>query len=164
MDFIFAYLGQILFILLPLVMCFIMTICSLNRSLKRGTVPVSNSPVPNSNIDFEKAEKRADQLLQSILTEKEREQLSQKGFIEVGSSIFPDRVYRIPGYPSVVKVYEQDRLKEYLCVQPVKELPNSDVVLMHKLSIEGNESKYLRVANRWVLSPTESREAGRRSR
>jgi hypothetical protein len=36
-----------------------------------------------------------------------------------------------------------------LCVQPIDPVPDGDVVMMHKLMIEGNEEEYLRIANRF---------------
>jgi hypothetical protein len=39
-----------------------------------------------------------------------------------------------------------------LCIAPVDWLPPSDVVLAHKLMIEGDEQEYLRRANRRLLS------------
>jgi hypothetical protein len=48
-----------------------------------------------------------------------------------------------------VKVYEGGVPIMALCVQPVDPVPDGDVVLMHKLMIEGNEEEYLRIANRF---------------
>ncbi|MDP9382063.1 MAG: hypothetical protein M3Q29_18355 [Chloroflexota bacterium] len=41
----------------------------------------------------------------------------------------------------------KDRLLMPLCVQPVERMPHADVVLTHKLMIEGNEQEYLRGAD-----------------
>lgn len=103
--------------------------------------------------DLQEAEHRANNLLQEILNEEEYQQLTRQGYLEVRSPSLPQRVYRVPRHQGVVKVYEKDRLIMYLCVQPVKFLPSGDVVAMHKLSIEGNEDQYLKLANRWYSSP-----------
>ncbi len=104
--------------------------------------------------DLQEAERRADSLLKDVLNDEDYQQLSRQGYLEVHSPTIPERIYRIPRHQGVVKVYEKDRLVMYLCVQPVKFLPSGDVVAMHKLSIEGNEDQYLKVANRWYSGPT----------
>ncbi len=44
-------------------------------------------------------------------------------------------------------MYVKDRQIMPLCVQPVEGIPRADVVLTHKLMIEGNEQEYLRGAD-----------------
>jgi len=46
-----------------------------------------------------------------------------------------------------VEVYDEGKLTMRLCVEPLERLPAADVVLMHKLMIEGNEERYLHEAN-----------------
>jgi hypothetical protein len=46
-----------------------------------------------------------------------------------------------------VGVYENDSLTNRLCVRSVDPIPSADVVLVHKLMIEGDEDQYLRLAN-----------------
>lgn len=92
------------------------------------------------------AEIRAAAMLRSVLSEEERSQLERFGFLEVHSPSVSNRVYRVPARPGHVNVYEADRLTLEVCVQPVGQLPADDVVLMHKLMIEGNEEGYLRQA------------------
>ena len=48
-------------------------------------------------------------------------------------------------------VQENGVVVESLCVAPVDWLPPSDVVLTHKLMIEGDEQEYLRRANRYLM-------------
>lgn len=87
-------------------------------------------------------------LLAEMLTEDEYSQLGRLGYLEVRSPSVPDRVYHIPKHRGSVKVYESGEGVMSLCVQPVKSVPDADVVLIHKLMIEGNEREYLRLANR----------------
>lgn len=93
------------------------------------------------------AEARAGALLRELLTEEERRQLVRSGFISVPSPGMPARTYRVPARPGWVEVYDSDVLAMKLCVEPIQRLPAADVVLMHKLMIEGNEHGYLKEAN-----------------
>jgi len=93
------------------------------------------------------AEQRAARLLRELLDEREYQQLSQRGYLEVKSPSHQQRIYRIPGHNGRVRVYEDGRALMELCVQPVVSLPHNDVILLHKLMIEGNEQGYLALAN-----------------
>lgn len=94
-----------------------------------------------------KSEKRATELLSEILSDGEYQQLKAHGYLDVPSPSIPGRVYRVPAHRDQVEILDSGRLTARLCVQPVRWLPTADVVLMHKLMIEGNESEYLRLAN-----------------
>jgi len=107
---------------------------------------------PSRELDPE-AERRAAALLRELLSDSEQRQLLQAGFLEVPSSRIPGRVYRVPSRPGWVDVFEADRLAMRVCVEPVEQLPQADVVLMHKLMIEGNEQDYLRTANIVYVRP-----------
>lgn len=91
---------------------------------------------------------RAEQLLAEMLTEDEYVRLGRCGYLEVPSPSIPGRVYRIPRHGGGVGVYQAGEAIMSLCIQPVKFLPDPDVVLANKLMIEGNEQEYLRTANR----------------
>jgi len=93
------------------------------------------------------AEHRAEMLLQSQLSPEEYHQLVTQGYLRVQSPSTPHRTYLIPRYRGLVRVYEQGRSVMRLCVGPVEPVPDADVVLMHKLMIEGNEREYLESAN-----------------
>ncbi len=93
------------------------------------------------------AEQRAADLLREVLSEDERRQLSDQGYLAVPSPRIVGRVYRVPADPGWVEVHQEGTLAMRVCVQPIHPLPYSDVVLMHKLMIEGNEEEYLRKAN-----------------
>jgi hypothetical protein len=96
------------------------------------------------------AEARADALLNEMLTERERRQLTRLGYVEVKSPHYPDRVYRIPGAPGRVQVFDRNRELWQLCLEPAEPLPYSDMIALHKLMILGNEREYLATANRFA--------------
>lgn len=96
------------------------------------------------------AERRAHSFMRELLTASQYQQLTRSGFVEVVSPSIPDRIYRIPGAGGLVRVYEQGHAVMDLCLQPVEALPDGDVVLLHKLMIEGNEQEYLAKANHFA--------------
>lgn len=104
---------------------------------------------PTRRSDWREAQERAEALLKELLTEEEYRQLNRKGYLDVPSPSRSFRTYRIPRHQGQVKVYEGGIPVMALCVQPVEPIPDGDVVLMHKLMIEGNEEEYLRIANRF---------------
>ncbi len=93
------------------------------------------------------AAQRAKDLLEGLLSAEQREQLACKGFLCVGSRVYPGREYRVWASGRPVDVLEGGKLTVSLCVEPLEPLPPYDVVLMHKLLIEGDELRYLRIAN-----------------
>jgi hypothetical protein len=97
------------------------------------------------------AQDRAETLLRNVLTAEEYTRLGDLGYLEVRSPSQPTRVYCVPRGPGRVAIQEGGLLVESLCVGPVEWLPPSDVVLAHKLMIEGDEQEYLRRANRYLL-------------
>src|SRR5687767_12552276 len=97
------------------------------------------------------AQDRAETLLRDVLTVEEYSRLGEHGYLEVRSPSQPTRIYCVPRGPGRVAVQEDGLLVESLCVAPVDWLPPSDIVLTHKLMIEGDEQEYLRRANRYRL-------------
>ncbi len=95
------------------------------------------------------ARQRAEDLLAEVLGEEEYTELKRRGYLEIPSPSRPSRVYRVPRSRDQVRVYESGRALMRLCVGPVERVPDADVVLIHKLMIEGDEQEYLRIANRW---------------
>lgn len=93
------------------------------------------------------SEQRAEALLRDLLSQGQLHQLRRRGYLDVPSPTRANRTYRIPRSRDQVRVYEDGRLIERLCVQAVEPVPTGDVVVMHKLMIEGNEDEYLRLAN-----------------
>lgn len=96
------------------------------------------------------AEHRAHGLMREMLTPLEYQQLSRHGYVEVTSPSIAHRIYRIPSAGGLVRVYEQGHAVMDLCLQPVDPLPDGDVVVMHKLMIQGNEQEYLAKANHFA--------------
>lgn len=99
------------------------------------------------------ADERAEALLRELLSPAEYQQLLLRGYLDVASPRWPDRVYRIPRRQGQVQVYEGGQPTMALCVQSLEPIPEGDTVLMHKLMIEGNEEVYLRTANRFRPRP-----------
>lgn len=95
--------------------------------------------------------RRADQLLYESLKPRELDQMRQTGWLDVPSRFLPGRVYRIPRAGGQTCVFEGGSLVEALCVGSSRWVPNSDLVLMHKLMIEGAEGEYLRKANHFPV-------------
>ncbi len=93
------------------------------------------------------AEARAESLLRDILGPADYARLKSLGYLEVPSPSVNGRVYRVPASGGPVVVYNDGSPGELLCVQPTVPLPASEIVLVHKLMIEGCESDYLRLAN-----------------
>lgn len=96
------------------------------------------------------ADSRAKILLREMLSEPQYQQLLKFGYLEVSSPTYDNRIYRIPGAGGLVKVYERGNAIMELCLQPAEPLPDGDVVVMHKLMIEGNEQEYLQKANHFA--------------
>ena len=116
-------------------------------ALRRSRVYRTQSGVRQSLYGWAEAKARAEALLAEMLTDDEYTQLKRHGYLEVRSPHIPDRVYRIPRYRDLVEVYEAGDGVMRLCVQPLERVPDGDVVLIHKLMIEGSEQEYLRTAN-----------------
>lgn len=93
------------------------------------------------------AEERSSALLRDLLDEQEYQQLMQHGYLDIASPSHEERVYRIPRHAGRVRVYEDGRALVELCIQPVVPLPANDVIVLHKLMIQGNEQGYLARAN-----------------
>ena len=111
-----------------------------------------------SSAEYALAEARSRALLRDLLDERELQQLTRDGYLDIASPNYADRVYRIPGCAGWVCVYEKGQARMHLCVQPADPLPNNDVIALHKLMIEGNEQGYLARANEIPLFffPTQS--------
>lgn len=99
--------------------------------------------------EMQEAQARAEALLRDSLTETEYQHLHAQGHLEIRSQCRPGRLYHVPVHGGRVRVFEQGRFCGELCVGPVAHLPTPDVVLSHKLMIEGCEEEYLKTA-RWI--------------
>lgn len=100
-----------------------------------------------SAAEYALAEERSSALLRDVLNEQEYQQLMRLGYLDITSPGHEKRVYRIPHNAGWVRVYAEGRALMELCIQPVVPLPANDVVVLHKLMIEGNEQGYLARAN-----------------
>ena len=99
------------------------------------------------------AEKRAKLMLGEFLTDEEHRQLSESGYLAIGSPGLAGRIYRIREEGRSVDVYDSGKLSMRIRFQPSQEIPAGDLILMHKFMIEGSEQEYLRSANtRWRRS------------
>ena len=94
------------------------------------------------------ASKRAEALVRRVLTEAERDQLRRDGFLEVRSPSVAGRRYRIPRRGSPVAVLEPSCRVLYLCLQPETPVAERELMVVHKLLLEGAEDDYWQRANR----------------
>jgi hypothetical protein len=97
---------------------------------------------------------RAETLLLSILSERQREELHRdKAFVVEGRHAR----YRIRrGWSGNVDVIGRDgRIQRRLCAHPVIHVPNADNMAAQKLMLETNEDEFLRIANpmHWDIPP-----------
>jgi hypothetical protein len=96
------------------------------------------------------AEARAQVMLREMLTNAEFEQLTRDGFLDVTSPTIAHRSYRIPWSAGRVCMLDNGQEVAELCLQSTEPLPDSDLVILHKLMIEGNEHEYLTRANHFA--------------
>ncbi len=87
-------------------------------------------------------------MVQRILSDAERAQLRRDGFLEVPSRSVPGRRYRIPRRGSPIAVLEPNGRIVYLCLQPATPVAEPELVVLHKLLLEGAEDDYWQRANR----------------
>ena len=92
------------------------------------------------------ADRRAEELLRGALTTEEYRTLARAGYLCVPSRLVPNRVYQIRRQ-GPVEVHERGQYQFSLCLQPLIPLPASDVVLLHKVLLEGDEQRYIDTAN-----------------
>jgi hypothetical protein len=94
------------------------------------------------------ANRRAEALVRRLLSTEEQAQLRRDGFLDVPSQQVSGRTYRIPRRGSPVAVLEPDGHVKYLCLQPEMPVASPELVLVHKLLLEGAEQEYWDKANR----------------
>jgi hypothetical protein len=102
-----------------------------------------------SRFTWSEADRRANELLRSVLTSEQYGQLMWHGYLDIKCPSDPECIYRVPRTRGLVKVIEKGRHKAYLCLQPLETIPDADIVLIHKLMIEADEERYLQMANRF---------------
>jgi hypothetical protein len=91
---------------------------------------------------------RAEALVKRVLSDAERAQLRRDGFLEVPSPSVTGRRYRIPRRGSPVAVLEPTGNVVYLCLQPETPVAEQELLVVHKLMLEGAEDEYWQRANR----------------
>lgn len=96
------------------------------------------------------AESRARLLLRDVLTDAEYQQIITAGYLEIMSPEMEQRVYRSPRDGGRVRMYERGQFVCELCLRPTRPLPQSDLLVLHKLMIEGSEADYLATANHFA--------------
>jgi hypothetical protein len=94
------------------------------------------------------ASRRAEALVRRVLGPVECDQLRRDGFLEVPSPSVAGRRYRIPRRGSPVAVLEPNGRVIYLCLQPEAPVDPRELVVVHKLLLEGAEADYWQRANR----------------
>ena len=99
------------------------------------------------NLKWSEANRRANELLRSVLTREQYRQLMRHGYLDIKSPRDPGCIYRVPRAQGLVGVIEQGRHKASLCLQPREMVPDADIVVMHKLMIEADERPICRTAN-----------------
>ena len=97
------------------------------------------------------AEKRAELLLQEVLSPKQREELAAKRYftMETIAKTGERRIYRIHRGRSrnVEQVDESGRRIKMLCAHPVALVPDPDTMIAQKFMLETQEEDFLRIAN-----------------
>jgi hypothetical protein len=91
--------------------------------------------------------RRAGELLRAVLTGEQYNQLLRHGYLDIKSPRDQERIYRVPRGPGLVRVIEKGKPKASLCLQPIEQVPNADIVVIHNLMIEADEETYLQTAN-----------------
>ena len=104
-------------------------------------------PLEPTSAERHEAEQRARVLLRQLIGDAEFERLTKRGYLDVPSTLFPGRIYRVPYFQGMVNVIEGGIGTMQLCIVPTRWVPEADVVIIHKLLIEGDEARYLRLAN-----------------
>jgi hypothetical protein len=108
----------------------------------------------DSNLMRSEVNRRANELLRSVLNREQYDQLTRNSYLDIRSPRDPGCMYRVPRRQGQVKVIEQGMHKANLCLQRLEAVPDDDIVVMHKLMIEADEETYLQTANRFA--PTNS--------
>jgi hypothetical protein len=99
--------------------------------------------------EWYRRDRRAKELLRSVLSSEQYRELTQNGYLDIKSPRDPECIYRVPQGPGLVRVIEKGQQTATLCLLPLERVPDSDIVVMHKLMIEADEAIYLQTANRF---------------
>ncbi len=102
--------------------------------------------------EWSRSSQRANELLRSALSSEQYSQLTQYGYLDITSPRDPGCIYRVPKVPGLVQVIEKGRQAASLCLQPLEQVPDADIVVIHKLMIEADEETYLQTANKLTFT------------
>jgi hypothetical protein len=94
------------------------------------------------------AARRAEAMVQRVLSGQQYAELRQHGFFKIASRLTPGRVYCVPRGGSPVAVLEPNGRVLYLCLQPAEPIPTRELVVIDKLLLEADEASYWQRANR----------------
>lgn len=97
--------------------------------------------------EWKKAKARAQELLESVLDDAQKDQLQKEEHFELQVG---DRYYRIRPGSRVERLNSKTKkVESYFCIHPSLDhrLPPADVALSQKLWLETNEKEFLRIAN-----------------
>src|SRR5437667_4078309 len=92
-----------------------------------------------NKLKWSEADQRANELLRSVLTSEQYDQLMRNGYLDIPSPHYSGCIYRVPRTKGLVRVIEHGRHQVNLCLQPMEAIPDADIVVIHKLLIEADE-------------------------
>jgi hypothetical protein len=98
------------------------------------------------------ADTRANELLESHLTEEQRRQLRELDAFIVDLTSKQYRIRR--GWAGNVDEIKDGMVVARHCIHPAVNVPYGDHMLSQKFMLETNEAEFLRIANRTPLTPT----------
>ena len=101
------------------------------------------------------AVKRAEQLLDRLLTSKQRRYWHRNRYVDIRSPAYPNRLYRIPAHGQIM-CFDSGKLTKRLCIYSLDRIPLADKIVALKVMIESDEQEFLKIA-----IPHPIREVGR---
>ena len=94
-----------------------------------------------------RADRRADLLVRE-LPDARRARAARRARLPRGSPARSGALLPRPGLAGRITIVENGRTLAWLCLQPVENVPARELILLHKLMLEGSEEEYCRMANR----------------
>jgi hypothetical protein len=121
--------------------------------------PSCSFALPTTAISSGKpADRRAHELLRSVLNGEQYGQLMRNSYLEIKSPRDPGCIYRVLRTQGLVRVIEHGRHKANLCVQTRDAVPGADILVIHQLMIGADEETYLQTANTFTLMNSGTRD------
>lgn len=113
-----------------------------------GHKPVAQTPPATSLAsDKQNPEERAREWLRQLIPDQ-ADKYIEEGCVEVGSSLFPQRIYRVHYENVGTEVYQKGKKVALCCMHLVDpSLPPTDRVIGEYFYIRGDERNYLHTAN-----------------